>query len=226
MKDVLEIFPKVVGKYKMPVNGVDDVKQKCFSVLENYSNETHIKTNGESSKLIHLFNYADQSLLDTNLFDNFEKWITDCSLDFINLTLGYKCDKIFITDCWLNKCDTDGHQFMHVHSNSYISGTYFVNFIRGKHAHLSFQSSDSVPGACVRPYIELPPSTQTKYNSPGAILDHGEGDLLLWESNMVHGYERNYADDRISISFNVLPEVLSTKGSYSFKVTKDDAKLD
>lgn len=227
MKDVMEIFPTAIGKYKMPQNGIDDVKQKCFDILDKYANdEVYVKANSSSVELEHYFNKAGQSLLATGLFDKFHEWVQQCCLDYINDTLGYECEKVLITDCWLNKCDTGGHQFMHVHSNSYISGTYFVNFIRGKHPHLAFQNGDAIPGASCKPYIEIPELKQTKYNSGGAIIDHDEGDLLLWESNLVHGYEENYADDRISISFNVLPEVFNTRGSYTFKVTRDDAKLD
>jgi len=226
MKEIMEIFPISIGKYKMPQNGIDDVKQKCFDVLDEYGDQQYVKINGESDQLTHYFNRYNQNLLSTGLFDKFEEWIKQCSLDFINDVLGYKCENVIITDCWLNKCDTGGHQFAHVHSNSYISGTYFANFIRGKHPHLSFQNGNMIPGASCKPYIELAECKQTKYNSGGAIIDHGEGDLLLWQSNLVHGYDENYADSRISISFNVLPEVFETRGSYTFKVTRYDTKLD
>ena len=59
-----------------------------------------------------------------------------------------------------------------------------------------------------------------KYNSTGAILPNAEGDLLLWQSNLLHGYENSHGDNRVSISFNVLPEVLDCRGTYSFKVVK------
>lgn len=227
MKEIMDIFPTAIGKYRMPQNGIDDVKEKCFDVIEEYGKTSeYVKANSNTIDLEHYFNKAGQSLLNTGLFDKFEEWIKQCSIDYINDTLGYECKSVIVTDCWLNKCDTDGYQFMHVHSNSYISGTYFVNFIKGKHSHLAFQSRDALPGASCKPYIEVPECKQTKYNSGGAIIDHDEGDLLLWESNLVHGYERNYADNRISISFNILPEVFDTRGSYTFRVTRDDTKLD
>lgn len=219
--NVIEVFPQAIGIYHMPKNGIDDVKEKSFAVIDQYNDDTDIsRMNGNSIDLQHFFNTGGQCLLDEPGWDKFHSWIKECTLDYITNTLGYKCDSVVVTDCWLNKCDYAGFQFMHCHSNSFISGTYYVNFETGKHPHLGFQFPGGVPGAMSKPYLELTESKQTKYNSTGAILPNGEGDLLLWQSNLLHGYENSHADNRVSISFNVLPEVLDCRGTYSFKVVK------
>jgi uncharacterized protein (TIGR02466 family) len=219
--NIIEVFPQAVGVYRMPKNGIDDVKEKSFEIIRKYEGDTEVyKTNGNSIDLEHYFNSAGQDLLEEPGWEKFHEWIKDCTLHYITDTLGYKCDNVVITDCWLNKCDYAGFQFMHCHSNSFISGTYYVNFETGKHPHLGFQFPGGVPGAMHKPYLELTESKQTKYNSTGAILPNAEGDLLLWQSNLLHGYENSHGDNRVSISFNVLPEVLDCRGTYSFKVVK------
>ena len=50
-------------------------------------------------------------------------------------------------------------------------------------------------------------------------VEHKEGTLLLWESHLTHLYDENNEDDRISISFNVMPETISRAG-YDFKLTR------
>lgn len=228
----LEIFPKVVGKYRMPQNGIDDIKQKSIEILHRIhrqvdlavvtgSKPENLQINGHDEKLWHYFNEAKQSLLDEPGFERFESWIKDCCLDYINNVMGCSCEGVYITDCWLNKCDAGGSQFMHTHGNSFLSGTYYVNFDRTKHAQLAFQNRDFLTENSILPYMELPVHEFNKYNSGGALIDHDEGDLLLWYSNMVHGYDRNGADNRVSISFNVLPERFSSGGTYSFKVVRE-----
>ena len=53
--------------------------------------------------------------------------------------------------------------------------------------------------------LQLPSSQQTSFNMPEVIVPHGEGDLLIYPSNLTHGYESNPSDQRITLSFNVAP---------------------
>ena len=131
----------------------------------------------------------------------------------------YLQDGIIITDCWLNKCDAGGEQFYHTHANSYISGTYYVNYIRGIHAPIGFRNKDFNPENCTVQYLDIPVKYPSKYNTQGAFVNYEEGDLLLWPSNIAHGYEDNLENNRISISFNVMPKYIHNQ-SYSFRIER------
>jgi ectoine hydroxylase-related dioxygenase (phytanoyl-CoA dioxygenase family) len=70
------------------------------------------------------------------------------------------------------------------------------------------------------PYLELTIKKNTKYNSGGAIMNYNEGDVLFWQSHLIHGYSGNNSDNRISISFNIMPKHFYNN-SYSFKVVRE-----
>ena len=55
------------------------------------------------------------------------------------------------------------------------------------------------------------------YNSDTIVWPE-KGECLFWQSHLTHGYTDNKADNRISISFNLMPTVVNTD-KYSYRVT-------
>ena len=45
-----------------------------------------------------------------------------------------------------------------------------------------------------------------------------EGELMLWQSNLTHGYSDNQKDGRISISMNFMPSLI-VDDKYSYRVS-------
>lgn len=206
----MNIFPTKVGVYLSSNDFNTHLKQMCFDIIHNDRNSVK----RPSEYLTHYFDPSlGMSLVDVDGFDAFHTWIRACSVDYINNVLGYVCDNVLVTECWLNRCDRGGWQDPHNHGNAFISGTYFVNFKDG-HAPLRFMKIP-VSG---EPYITLKENDTRKRE---AIVEHGEGTLLLWESHLPHGYVDNQENDRVTISFNIMPEIVSTShGSYGFKVIR------
>ena len=56
-----------------------------------------------------------------------------------------------------------------------------------------------------------------KYNCDLIMLPN-EGELMLWPSNLTHGYADNKKDGRISISMNFMPSLI-VDDKYSYRVT-------
>jgi len=213
----IEIFPTPIGKYTFDQDNKDRIKDLCFKLIEN----NNLSKNKDSKNLYHLYNSKDENLFDIVDYKWFEKKIEDYACDYIANTLGYQLkDGVVITDCWLNVCQAGGDQFMHNHGNSFVSGTYYVNFNPDVHGKLKFQNQSMMPETNLSPFMELNIEKNTKYNSGGAIINHNEGDAVFWRSNLVHGYTDNMTDNRISISFNIMPRYFYNN-SYSFKVVRE-----
>lgn len=221
--DVINIFPQKIGSYIFPNEYEKRLKQTCFNIINS---KDHVSYNDD----YHLTYYFDpensnESILDYPGFEAFHGWIKGCSIDYINNTLGLECDNVIITSCWMNECSKGGFQIPHNHANSIISGTYYVNFVKGMHAPINFMNPGKTGIYASGPYFNLDPKVEHGFNWDGSSKRKGydvepnEGQLLLWESHIGHNYCFNNADKRVSISFNVMPEVISNL--YSFKIVKN-----
>ena len=204
------IFPVPISGFLFDTHHHKQLKEKCLYITETKS---YTENGGGNHKLIHYYDPVDGlNLLDCEGFGVFHDWIKACSLEYINKVLGNECEDVIVTECWLNVCKRGGLQPPHNHCNSIVSGTYFVNFVPGKHAPLLFVNKPNE----VHPYLRVGTGFK-KF----AHVEHTEGRLLLWQSHISHGYEENMEDNRMTISFNVMPTTIKSDGAnYGFKISR------
>jgi uncharacterized protein (TIGR02466 family) len=185
---VIEIFPVKIGSYIFPCKHKTRLKHLCFDIIDKYkNNREYSRQNPKNGYLTHYFDQEDlvSPLLDYPGFETFNSWIKRCSIDYINNILGCNCDNVVIAQCWINDCSKGGSQKPHNHSNSLISGTYYVNFIPAMHSHLLFIK----PKIECKPYLELERNDTACSNDFYTSFQQYEGNLLLWESHTIHGFK-------------------------------------
>jgi uncharacterized protein (TIGR02466 family) len=111
--------------------------------------------------------------------------------------LGYKYD-LEMSHAWINKIQTHDYHEMHNHAlggNALISGVFYVSapdsaFIRFKDA--------------VDSYSPVPPTAHTPYNNKHARYPCVPGRLLLFRSDVLHGYDSHNSDEiKFSIAFDL-----------------------
>lgn len=206
-----DLFPTLLKSYKNPNHDIDK------KIIIDYKHSNPSYKNSFSDNLIHWgCNGSSVSVLEEKSLYTMKQWVKNCCVDFIR-TCGYDLQSdLVVTDSWINECNSGGSQEFHFHSNSFISGTYYVNYDKDLHAPLQFKrySIDSSQ----RQSISLERKFNTPYATDAAIFPE-EGELFLWESHMTHGYDYNKEDGRISLSMNFIPEILST-GIYKFRVSR------
>jgi uncharacterized protein (TIGR02466 family) len=102
-----------------------------------------------------------------------------------------------INECWINVYNTNDAQEIHCHTNSVISGVYYVKAPPGS-SPLMFHS----PMADV---MLNPPSTKiTELNLLAAAFEAVEGQMILFRSWLKHSVKPStIKDDRVSIAFNI-----------------------
>lgn len=208
--ELLEIFPNPIL-----IEQYEDKEELNKLLLEEMSNNFGEK-NDASPKLFHYLNDPNSSVLGNQKFEHFKLWCEELCTEFVSEILGYELqDKMIVTDSWLNRCDTGGFQYPHMHTNSFISGTYYINFEDG-HSPLTFSKRDTSPFSN-RQVLTLKKSNRsTKYNS-NFTLKPNVGELVLWESNLCHGHFNNMKNNRVSLSMNFMPSIISS-GKYGFKI--------
>lgn len=206
----IDLFPSPV--YATSYSGHSDLKKQILNILK----EASFESNQISENLFHYKNSKNHSILYDESFLDFKNWLEDRCYYYVTELLGYHLDdKIIVTDSWLNKCNTGGFQYPHYHTNSYISGTYYVNFEEG-HAPLIFVNDDISSYVPMQTISLEKNKTPSKYNSD-TILFPEESELYLWQSHLTHGVSDNKKDNRISISMNFMPTSM-TNQRYGYKV--------
>lgn len=208
-----DLFPNPIFGLEYPKH--KELKETILQVIED--NKDNFEVNGQSSNLFHLKNKLSESILHEDPFTEFKEWVEESCSDYVSDCLGYNLpDRMMVTDSWLNKCDKGGSQHPHYHSNAYISGTYYVNFEEG-HSPLMFNKRSALlfPN---HPTLVLAENDDfiTKYNTDSAVYPE-EGELYLWQSQMTHSVPENGKDNRISLSMNFMPTVVSNT-RYGFRV--------
>ena len=223
--EIEEFFPKFIGKYRYD-GDQQVVKDVCDRVLKEIPDgHDEWNTNVADEGLHHFFNISNSSLLrfDERL-NNFEQFLLDAATHFFCEILEFELNesKMLITDCWMNYC-THEHtwQIKHNDNNCMIVGTYFVDFDEKLHAPLDFYKNtakDQVPSMS---QMRMPriANQGNKYTKEVHQSKPEEGMLMIWNAEMLHGYEAIYNlwKGRRTISMNFLPEIVDN-GKYAFKV--------
>jgi uncharacterized protein (TIGR02466 family) len=115
-----------------------------------------------------------------------------------------------IKEMWVNVLNTGGHQAMHNHANSFISGVVYLTPTHPS-AHTVFMKS---PGGTDFSFkndhkgITPGPFSADKWISPAPR----PGDLVLFPSYLMHAVPPNQGERRISLAFNAIPMRLDSWG--------------
>jgi len=216
---IFPILPEALGLFLIPPADHIIYKDIAQKIIDN-PEERFQSTNIGCSTLKHVCNQKDQ-----NIFKNFpqlqnlEKTLSEFILKYIR-SIGFCCEEVVITDAWLNCAMANSSQALHLHSNSFISGTYYINFLPNVHAPLTIANDRLMQGTARHPFLELPidQEVSTAYNQRQLRISIEESSVLLWKSHILHGWDNNNADNRITLSFNAMPKVCSDGYAYSFSV--------
>ncbi|MDB5807861.1 MAG: hypothetical protein JWN73_5183 [Betaproteobacteria bacterium] len=121
-----------------------------------------------------------------------------------------------IKEMWVNVLETGGHQAMHNHANSFVSGVLYLTashpsaatvFVKSP-AGSDFIFNNNHPGAAASPF------NAGKYTTPAAAA----GDLVLFPSYLLHEVPANRGEQRVTLAFNAIPDRLDSWG-YTVRFT-------
>jgi hypothetical protein len=133
MLGVYPLFPVPIAKVQYPKR--NEFKDK---ILDFIKENKELEVDGITSpELKHFFNSSE---LEKGFFDyindeDFKEFLLESSYGFVRGVMGYDLeDDLIITDCWINTCYKNGFQRFHSHGNSFVSATYYVNYILHLHS--------------------------------------------------------------------------------------------
>ena len=218
---IIGVMPEGIGVYKLPNQCHLDYKKKILNIDQTASENFRREDDIQKKQLRHISNNRKQ-----NIFKDFPELtplktrITNCALNYFEVT-GYDCKQIVITDAWINIGSKNSTLEAHLHSNSYLSGNYFVNFDPKIHSLLNFYN-DRLLSTGRQPFISIQAKNEkTLYNTREIGLGN-EGSIIFWKSHLLHGFNKpNLGDNRITLSFNIMPKICVTGEQYSFVVNDE-----
>lgn len=142
------------------------------------------------------------NVLSEPIFSDVTKFICDQVFHFAHNIYMYDESKVqfYITQSWLNLTKKNEYHHVHVHSNSIISGVFYIKVQDGDNINLIDKSTNIVGN---KKLLEIPKKeNQSAYSTEVYKLGVEQGDLLLFDSQIPHGVDSIDTDMRISLSFN------------------------
>jgi uncharacterized protein (TIGR02466 family) len=111
---------------------------------------------------------------------------------------------------WVNVLETGGHQAMHNHANSFISG---VVYLTPTHAGSQTVFMKSPGGTDFMFRNDHQGTTPNEFCADKWISPTPEpGDMMLFPSYVLHAVPPNQGERRISLAFNAIPLRLDSWG--------------
>ena len=218
---IIPIMPEAMAIFQIDKKKHQEFKAKIEHLMDTADDKYRRDVPPEDKREFLCNNRFQNVLLDFPDLKELHSILEESALDFIKKT-GFTCDQVVITDAWVNKYRLGSTLPTHRHANSYISGNYFINYDKSINSPLTFTNDRVVTSQA--PAIKLEPdkSNKTPYNRPDYSILCDEGTVLLWKSHLLHGYSKpEMGDNRLTLSFNVMPKVMATGKQFSYAVDEN-----
>jgi len=145
-------------------------------------------------------------ILDEKEFSVLQEWFKECIQDYAEKIVNTK-NEVTIQNSWVNVNKPGQDLPAHFHSNSFLSGTFYI-------------ASEEEHGSPIRFHSQL---KNFSYSFEDQIMDTTEynpylcttrdvasipGSLVLFSSQLVHSVPQNRSEyNRVSLSFNTFPKL-------------------
>ena len=173
----------------------------CFSKLERPLTKQELKTLDKYKKetknnlgnTITISNY----ILENKTLKNLKKDLHKKVIDYFNEVVCTSNSIIpYITQSWLNYTEPGQFHHRHEHSNSYVSGVFYVSADKEVDRIQFYKTAHEE--------IQLAVSKYNLFNSTTWQYPVQTGDVLLFPPYLTHGVEKKKGTNlRITLSFNV-----------------------
>lgn len=135
--------------------------------------------------------------------------ITPLLADFGSLLLGERLGWS-LKEMWVNVLDTGGHQAMHNHANSFISGVVYLTETHPDARTVFMKSPGGSDFSFKNDHAAV---TIGPYNAEKWIsMPPAPGDIVLFPSYLMHAVPPNPGGRRITLAFNAIPTHIDSWG--------------
>jgi uncharacterized protein (TIGR02466 family) len=152
---------------------------------------------------------------DSPLFEEAAALVMPKLVDYGAHLLGERLPWL-LKEMWVNVLDTGGHQAMHNHANSFVSGVVYLTPTHPGSQTVFMKSPGGTDFLFKNDHAGMTPGgfNADKWISPAPQ----PGDLILFPSYLMHAVPPNQGKRRITLSFNSIPTRLDSWG-YAVKLS-------
>ena len=151
----------------------------------------------KSSKNASNMTSDDSYVLENKTLKNLKKDLYTKVMDYFDKIVCTDNSIIpYITQSWINYTEVDQFHHRHSHSNSYVSGVFYVD-AKKEVDQITFYKPN-------KREIQLPVSKYNDFNSDAYSFYAQTGDIVLFPSTLHHGVDnKKGTNTRISLAFNI-----------------------
>ncbi len=204
MDEVIALFPTPF----MRAPGV--LPPRLVDGLVTHFSEHAVRDNNSSAQLAHTEMLRPS---DSPLLVDVAALVTPKLADFGALLFGERMGWS-LKEMWVNVLRTGGHQAMHNHANSFISGVVYLTTTHTSARTVFMKSPGGADFLFKNDHADMVagPYNAEKWVSPEPV----PGDMVLFPSYLMHAVPPNAGGQRITLSFNAIPARLDSWG-YTIK---------
>ena len=193
---IVNIFPTPIYVAKRETEATTSELEDIKSIIEKASE----KETGSFSTGYIISSRKDTHIFDTKL-NSLNEFCKHHINTYVNEIISPKNTELdfYITQSWLNVVHPGESHPVHCHTNSLISGIFYVSTVEGD----AIQFYD--PGSLMKNRTEIEMLDVTVWNAPVQNLNIHKNELILFPAWLGHGVSGNASatTDRISFAFNV-----------------------
>ena len=200
MSEVMPLFSTpvmVCDNFAQPVD--EDLVAQC------YKYDTIINGGGN-------FASVNTQILDEEPFKEIKTRVEYAIREYIHGVLRWNNNNIYLTQSWLNINPQGTSHHIHHHSNSIVSGSYYI---RGNSSTIKFHAPSYY---FTNHMLTFEPEEYNLWNSTVWRLPVQDNTIVMFPSSTTHSVDINeHEDDRISIAFNTFVRgTFGTKGNLNY----------
>ena len=180
-----QIFPDPVYISKLE----RALTQEELKTIDEYKKITKKNTGNSRTK--------DSYVLKHKALKNLKKDLTQTVIDYFNKIVCTNNSIIpYITQSWINYTEANQFHHSHAHSNSYVSGVFYID-AKKEVDHIIFKKSG-------HQQLQLSIAQPNEFNSWTWQSAVQTSDVIIFPSTLIHEvFPKKGTNTRISLSFNV-----------------------
>jgi len=187
----------IIGKYEKGPNPAVYKNASEYSDFGNSVSTAWLKIADDENATLWNATSFNRYVLEDEHFSGLRKFIQGHINNYVYNALDLTDDvQFYITQSWLVYNNEMSSVFRHVHTNSLLSGSFYI---QGEYCPISFHNKDSLPFSRFQ-------FQSKKFNASNSNIwrvTNENGKLLLFPSDLEHSVEPNESKlQRISLAFN------------------------